>query len=135
MGHIPIRRLHAGHLLRRRNSRRVAVVSGMTGRLNTIRIIAAAYADDPRNSPTRDERHARYVLTALCTAISHGSLDSLVDAIKPWMREQVALVDALSDGAEFDLLSAAVGEMGVADEDLDDAVGLRLPSEYSGIGD
>lgn len=109
-------------------------MSGMTGRLNTIRIIAAAYADDLRNSPTRDERKARGVLLALCAALHNGSLDSLVDAIKPWMREQVAAVDALSDGAEFDLLSAAVGEMSQDDRDLDDAQALRLPSEYSGIG-
>lgn len=110
-------------------------MSGMTGRLNTIRLIAAAYADDLRNSPTRDERHARGVLIALETAILHGSLESLITAIAPWLRAEVARVDALLNGPAHDRISAAVGEMSQDDRDLDDAQALRLPSEYSGIGD
>lgn len=105
-----------------------------TGRLNIIRLIAAAYADDLRNRPTRDERKARYVLIALVHAISYDRLDSLVDAMKPGMREQVAMVDALTDGAEHDRLSAAVGEMSIDDRDLDEAAALRLPDAYSGLG-
>lgn len=107
----------------------------MTGRLNTIRIIAAAYGDDLRNSPTRDERKVRGVLLALVAAIHNGSLDSLVAAIKPWMRAEVARVDALTDGVEHDRLSEAVGEMGVADDDVDDLAALRLPDAYTGLGD
>lgn len=121
----------------------------ITARLRSIRHYAAAYADDLyacslqdrpvgkaslRIRPTRDERKARYVLVALCTAISRGTLDSLVTAITPWMREQVARVDALTDGVEHDRLSAAVGEMGMADEDLNDLAALRLPDAYTGIG-
>lgn len=104
-----------------------------TGRLNIIRLIAAAYADDLRNRPTHDERKARYVLTALVAAIHNGTLDSLAAAIKPWMRNELGQINSLSDAHEFDRLSEAVGEMGVADEDVDEA--MRLPSEYTGIGD
>lgn len=111
-----------------------------TGRLNIIRLIAAAYANELRNSPTRAERKARYVLTALVAAIHNGTLDSLVDAIKPWMRNELGQINSLSDAHEFDRLSEAVGEMSIDDRDLDDydelkLTGIELPSAYSGIGD
>lgn len=105
-----------------------------TARLRSIRLIAAAYADDLRNRPTRAERKARCVLVALVSAINTDSLDSLVAAIRSWMRSELAGIDALSEPEPFDLLSDITREMGLPDEDLDELASLRLPDAYSGLG-
>lgn len=105
-----------------------------TIRLITVAHSAAAFADDLRKHPTPAERHARGVLLALVAAIHNGSLEGLVATIKPWMRREVARIDALTDAASHDRLSAAVGEMGMVGADLDELVQLDLPDSYSGIG-
>lgn len=86
------------------------------GRLATLERIAGALAEDFRPFGG-DLRRARGVLLALRAAIHNGSLDSLCAVVQPWMQAEVTRVDALTQGAAFDELSAVVGEMALPDED------------------
>ena len=105
-----------------------------TGRLKNIAVVAQGYANDLKRG-NRDERKARAILTAFVHAINAGTLDSLAQTIAPWMREQVAATDALTDGAAHDAISRAVWELNVRNEDMDELLRLDLPDAYSGIGD
>lgn len=95
----------------------------ITGRLVVIEKICGTLADDLRPLGG-DHRHARGVLLALRAAIHNGSLDSLAQAIRPWLRQEVARVDALTEADAFDELSAITAEMALPSEDLDAALDL-----------
>ena len=86
------------------------------GQLATIAKIAGALADHAR--PFGGElRQARGVLLALRAAILGGSLESLAATVLPWARAEVERMDALTQAAAHDEMSALVREMGVPDED------------------
>lgn len=88
----------------------------IVGKLSVIEQIAGVLADDLKPYGG-DIRCARGVLLALRAAIHNGSLASLAAVVKPWMHAEVTRVDALTEAAAFDELSAVVSEMALPDED------------------
>ncbi|MCC6454159.1 MAG: hypothetical protein IT328_04400 [Caldilineaceae bacterium] len=102
----------------------------MSGRLNVLAQVASVFARDMRHG-THQECQARGVLLALVAAIHNDSLDSLVEQVRPWMREEVARIDALRDAEAFEQASEAAAEMELPSADLDDywQVGNRLPGD------
>jgi hypothetical protein len=63
----------------------------MTDRLLAVETMALALAEQMRDG-THAERKARGLLLALATAIHNDSLDSLVEHLKPWMRQEAERV-------------------------------------------
>lgn len=62
-------------------------------RLIVIRRVCEAFVDDLRPL-AGDERRVRGILLALVAAMHNGTLDTLADTVRPWMRAELARVDA-----------------------------------------